>query len=68
MTTEEAKAKWEVNKALIRMRHLVEADYHVNKFESYEYWHSIKAYIGLLEMELESYKRKEKDGLRIQSK
>lgn len=68
MTIEEAKKKWEIDKAMKHVQRLAEADHSLNKFKSYDSWRSVKAYICLLELELESYRRKEKDGVRVQSK
>jgi len=65
MTIEEAKRKWEIDKARKRMKHLVENDHSFNRFDSYDSWSSIDAYICLLELEIESYKRKERDGVRV---
>ena len=63
MTIEDAKKKWEIDKALKRMQRLAENDYSLNRFKSYDSWRSINAYICLLELEIESYKRKAKDGI-----
>ena len=65
MTIEEAKRKWEIDKARKRMQRLAENDRSFNRFDSYDSWRSINAYICLLELEIESYKRKERDGVRV---
>ena len=65
MTIEDAKRKWEIDKAMKHVQRLAENDYSLNRFKSYDSWRSINAYICLLELELESCKRKEKDGVRV---
>ena len=65
MTIEDAKRKWEIDKAMKHMQRLAGNDYSLNRFKSYDSWRSINAYICLLELELESYKRKERDGVRV---
>ena len=63
MTIEDAKEKWEIDKAMKHMQRLADNDYGLNRFKSYDSWRSINAYICLLELEIESYKRKIKDGI-----
>ena len=65
MTIEEAKKKWEIDKAMKHMQRLADNDYSLNRFKSYDSWRSINAYVCLLELEIESCKRKIKDGIGV---
>lgn len=60
----EFKEKWKVNEALKKLRDLLEA---FRSFEGMEHFGTLKAYIGILELDLRNAKEK-LDGLRIQSK
>lgn len=62
-TAFEAREKWEIDKALKEVKHAVEVYSGMNRYEKLHSWHTLIAYISLLEIELKSYHRKEKDGL-----
>ena len=68
MDSVEAKEKWNIDEVFKKVTLAVYRYDGLDKYEVRDGWYSLKAYIGTLEIELESYKRKEKDGLRIQSK
>ena len=68
MDSIEAKEKWNIDEVFKKVTLAVYRYDGLDKYEVRDGWYSLKAYIGTLEIELESYKRKEKDGLRIQSK
>lgn len=67
MVIEKIKETWEIDKAMKRMNLLVNRNPSLDRFETMEYWHSLKAYIYLLELDLKNAKEK-LNGLRIQSK
>ena len=64
-TAFEARKKWEIDKAMKDVKHAVEVYSGLSRYEKLQSWHSLVAYVGLLEIELESYHRKEQDGLRV---
>ena len=59
MTVVEAKEKWEIDKALEKINHVVERQAGLDRYEAMEHWKSIVAYIGILELQVEADRRKE---------
>lgn len=62
------KDKWNIDMAIKKVERAVNHYDGLDKYEARDGWHSLKAYIGTLEIELKSYYRKAKDGIRIQPK
>ena len=67
----EFKEKWKVDEALKKLRDMLEA---FRSFEGMEHFGTLKAYIGILELDLRNEKAKNAkakeilDGIRIQPK
>ena len=59
------KKKWNRDEAVKKIALAVYRYDGLDKYEVRDGWYSLRAYIGTLEIELESYKRKEKDGVRV---
>jgi hypothetical protein len=59
------KKKWDVEKAVKKLSHRVDFATGLEKYEIQDCWRTIYAYIGMLELELKSYHRKEDNGICI---
>ena len=57
------RKKWKVDDAIRLVERAVRNHSGLDRYEVLDGWHSLKAYMATLEIEVRSYHRKEEDGI-----